>query len=139
MIKLRKKIFNLVFGILTIALLILLLMFNIRSYKEQYSLIERRMNYRRNISADSSASIKFMDANFITVKLGSNDEIIEIINHYSEDIDDTKAKNVVDGILSKSDIEEKHIGCLYFDDYSYSYQKGQSLVVVKNSSVQKNS
>ena len=141
--KLRNKIFYTVLGILTAALLAFLLVFNIQNYDEQKDNIKRSMSFNgmatRNLPGElANRNIRFMDANVITVRLDSNDNIVEVINHSNEDIDTTKLKEIANDILTSKDLENEHIGLLYFEKYSYSYIKGNRLVIVDNFFVQRN-
>ena len=142
MSKLRNKIFYTVLGILSASFLSFLLVFNIQNYQDQKDNIKRSMSFnevmRRNVFSDTNRNIRFMDANVITVRLDSNDEIVEIINHTNDDIDSEKVQELAKSILNSDDLEEEHIGLLYFDKYSYSYRKGASLIIVDNFFVQSN-
>ena len=140
--KLRYKIFYIVFGILTISLLSFLLAFNIQNYGEQKSIVKRNLNF--NSMPDKTPpgmfnrNIRFMDSNIVSVKLDSNDNIVEIFDYSREQINSDKVKELVTEILNKSDIEVEHIGFLYLDKYSYSYKKGESLVIYDNNRIQNN-
>ena len=141
MSKLRNKIFYTVLGILTASFLSFLLVFNIQNYQEQKDVIKRNMNFnaliKRNLPNDNR-NIRFMDASVISIRLDNNDNIVEIINHTNDDVDDEKIKEIANSILNSNDLEKEHIGFLYFDKYSYSYHKGHSLVIVDNFFVQRN-
>ena len=138
--KLRNKIFYTILGILTGSLLGFLLVFNVQNYGEQKDVIRRNLNaniFMRNPFGEANnRNIRFMDANAFTIRLDSNDNIVEVINHSNEDITTTKIKEIATSILSSENLEKEHIGFLYFDNYSYSYHKGQSLVVIDNHYVQ---
>ena len=140
--KLRKKIFYTVFGILTIALFSFLLAFNIQNYSEQKDNVRRNLNFNsmptKNPPNIFNKNIRFMDSNIISVRLDSDDNIIEIIDFSNEQIDSVKVKQLVEDILAIEDKEKEHIGLLYFDKYSYSYREGESLVIYDNNNVQTN-
>ena len=141
MSKLRNKIFYAVFGILTASFLSFLLVFNIQNYNEQKEIIKRNINFNgmstRNIPDEpNNRNIRFMDANVITIRLDSDDNIVEIINHSKDEVAEEKIKEIANSILKKDNLEEKYIGCLFLDKYSYAYHKGNSLVIVDNFFVQ---
>lgn len=141
--KLRNKIFYTVFGILTVAFLGFLVAFNIQNYNDQVNIVKRSMSFNsispRALPNDSiNRNIRFMDANVITIRLDSNDNIIEIINNSNEEIDKTTIVETANSILESKDLKKEHIGFLYTDKYSYSYHKGSRLVIVDNFFVQKN-
>ena len=138
--KLRNKIFYTILGILTGSLLGFLLVFNVQNYGEQKDVIRRNLNanifLRNPFGETNNRNIRFMDANAFTIRLDSNDNVVEVINHSNEEVTTTKIKEIATSILSSENLEKEHIGLLYFDNYSYSYRKGQSLVVIDNHYVQ---
>ena len=140
--KLRKKIFWAIFGILSVALLSFLLVFNIQNYQEQRSIVKRSMSFNimaGRVPSDSfNRNIRFMDANVITVRLDKYDNIVEIINHTNEDLDNTNITELANSILKNKNKEKEHIGFLYLEKYSYSYHEGSRLIIVDNSIVQDN-
>lgn len=140
--KLRNKIFYTILGILTGSLLGFLIVFNIQNYKEQKDVIKRNLNanifLRNPFGEQLNRNIRFMDTNAYTIRLDSNDIIVEIINHSNEEVETTKIKEIANNILSSATLEKEHIGLLYFDNYSYSYREGESLVIIDNFYVQSN-
>ena len=143
MSKLRNKIFYAIFGILTMALLSFLTVFNIQNYQDQKEIVKRSMSFNsivgRNIPGDSfNRNIRFMDANVITIRLDKNDNVVEVINHTNEDIDTSKIMELANSILENKNKEKEHIGILYLEKYSYSYHEGSRLILVDNSFVQSN-
>lgn len=81
------------------------------------------------------ANIKFMDKIVYTLLLDDNDNVKDVINHSNNETDNSTIKSIGNKIL-KSDTKEKvHIGCLYFTDYSYGYEKGNSLTIIDNSTI----
>ena len=140
--KLRNKIFYTVFGILTVSLLSFLLVFNIQNYNDQRDTVRRNLNFNsmptKNPLGIFNRNIRFMDSNIVSVRLDSNDNVIEIFDYSSEQISTTEVKQLVKDILSIEDKEKEHIGLLYFDKYSYSYHEGESLVIYDNNNVRNN-
>ena len=140
--KLRNKIFCAVFGILTIALLSFLLAFNIQNYQDQKSIVKRNINFNSMTNKTPpnifNRNIRFMDSSIVSVKLDSNNNIVEIFDYSNEQIYTEKVKELIVEILNDKDIEKEHIGLLYFDKYSYSYRQGESLVIYDNNSIQTN-
>ena len=149
--KLKNKVFYTIFGILTISLLSFIVVFNVQNYLEEKKNVERILNMsfdsKRNgdvapphlnneLKEESkfhddhkdifNENIRFMDATIYTVLLDSSDNIIDIINHSNSDNDDIK--EIANNIL-KNDKKTKYLGSLYFNNYSYSYNKGNSLII----------
>ena len=140
--KLRNKIFYIILGILSVSFLSFLLVFNVQNYEKQKDVIIKSMSFngllKRNFPNENNRDIRFMDANVITVRLDNNDNIVEIINHSNDEVDNEKLKEIASSILKSDDLESEHIGLIYFEKYSYSYRKGLSLVIVDNFIVQRN-
>ena len=142
MSKLRNKIFYTVLGILSTALLSFLLVFNIQNYREQMGNVRRNLNFNsmptKSLPSIFNRNIRFMDSNIITVRLDSNDSIVEIYDYSNEQINAEQTRQLVKDILSIENKEKEHIGLLYFDKYSYSYREGESLVIYDNNNVRNN-
>lgn len=137
--KLRNKIFYTILGILTIALSSFLLAFNIQNYSEQKDNVRRNLNFNiKNPPNLFNRNIRFMDSNIVSVRLDSNDNILEIYDYSNEQINVEDVKQLVSDILNIENKEKEHIGLLYFDKYSYSYHKGESLIIYDNSNVRNN-
>ena len=139
--KLKSKVFYTILGILTLSLLSFIVIFNIQNYEEQKDLILRNLNMNNLGKHDDmppmddkknpiDKNIRFMDIDLYTVLLNSNNEIIEINNH-SNDETSFDIKNIVNEIIKGN--KKEYIGNLYFDNYSYSYNKGNSIVIIDNS------
>ncbi len=147
--RLRNKIFYTVLGILSLASLFFIIIFNLQHYNEQYNVVKRSLNFNGLVERNKpnnediappnrdNRNIRFMDANAVAIILDSNDNITEIINHSNSDIDTDKYKSIANEILN-SDIEKEYIGNLFFDDYSYSYHQGRYLIITDNTYVKEN-
>ena len=140
--KLRNKIFYTILGILTGSLLGFLLVFNIQNYNEQRDVIKRNLNanifIRNPFMEQTDRNIRFMDFNAYAIRLDSDNNIVEVINHSNEEVATSRIKEIANNILSSNNLEKEHIGLLYFDNYSYLYHEGQSLVIIDNFYVQSN-
>jgi len=147
--RLRNKIFYTIMGILSLAALAFIIIFNLQHYNEQYNVVKRSLNFNGLVERNKpnneditppehdNRNIRFMDANAVTIILDSNNNITEIINHSNSDIDIDKYKTVATEILN-SNIENEHIGNLFFDNYSYSYHQGRDLIIIDNTYVKEN-
>jgi signal transduction histidine kinase len=140
--KLRNKIFYTVFGILTIALLGFIVVFNIQNYQDQKDNVKRSISFSgmaRTLPNDPlNRNIRFMDANVITIRLDKNDNVVEVINHSNEEVDNTKLIELANDILSSKNLKREYIGFLYTEKYSYSYFPGNRLIIYDNSFAQSN-
>jgi len=141
--ELRNKIFFTIFCILTSALLVFLISFNVQNYEDQREIIRKSINFNGVVTRNApneqlNRNIRFIDASIITIRLDKNDNILEIINHSNEEIDVDKISEMAISILTDKDLKREYIGSLYFEQYSYSYHPGNRLVLINNSIAQRN-
>lgn len=78
-----------------------------------------------------------MDSVIYTVLIDENDNIKEIINHSNNNITEEEIKKVATNILSSNKKKTKYIGNLYINNYSYSYEENDSLVIIDNTKTNK--
>lgn len=151
--KLSKKIFYTLVLILTISILTVVSIFNIQNYLEQKKSINNSLNVslnkrdrkippakieeRSDIDNMENRNIKFMDSVIYTAFLDDNDDILDVINHSNNEVSNEKISELARKILKDKNIKARHIGCLYLSDYSYSYLKGDTLVILDNSKIKK--
>lgn len=151
--KLSKKIFYTLVLILTISILTVVSIFNVQNYLEQKKSINNSLNVslnkrdrkippskidNRNDTDDmGNRNIKFMDTVIYTVLLDDNDNILDVINHSNNEVSNEKISELAIKILKDKNIKTRYIGCLYLSDYSYSYLKGDTLVILDNSKIKK--
>ena len=138
--KLKNKVFYTVFSILMLSLISFIVIFNIQNYIEQKNIVKRNLdmaineNRRNNPMFDNNKNIRFMDNTIYTVKLDSNNNIISVINHSNNDIEETIVKELANSILKEN--KKEKIGFLYFDKYSYKLENGKILVIANNANIQ---
>jgi len=127
--------------------------FNIQNYLEQKKSINNSLNVslnkrdrkippakikeRNDIYNVENRNIKFMDSVIYTVLLDDNDNILDVINHSNNGVSNEKISELSIKILKYKKIKTRYIGCLYLSDYSYSYLKGDTLVIFDNSKIKK--
>ena len=155
--KLRNKVFNIIFIILTISVLSFIFLFNIQKYIELKSNVKNSLNMATNkneeiipdmkpdmkpdedieMNKDSNIdkNIKFMDSTIYTVLINDDNSIKEVINHSNNNISDTKINSIAKNILDKDNIKELYIGNLCFNNYSYKYVSGDSLTILDNTKI----
>lgn len=149
--KLKNKVFFTIFSILTISIISLLVIFNIQNYISQKNSIINSLNVTTNNDKNPKdmepiskpeeepkpldENIKFMDYNIYTILLDSNDNIKDIINHSNNKVSNGDISAIAKDILNNKNIKNKYIGCLYFEDYSYAYVRGNVLVILDNSDI----
>lgn len=160
--KLKNKIFYTIFSILTISTLSFIIVFNFQNYLEKKNSINNSLNVstqngRNNVNDEEKnppdkplndlekdkkepvknidENTKFMDYVVYTVLLDDEDKIKDIINHSNNNVDDSSIREIAAKILESKNIKERYIGCLYFENYSYSYIKGDSLVILDNNNI----
>ena len=149
--KLKNKVFFLITTILTLFLITILSINNYQNYSSQKEMIDNnlhRMNpmiMNEEVKKDTKIIPKkeeavekeephkmFMDAIIYTVLLDDNDNIKEVISHYDSDTNTEEIEKVAKEILSKKNINSTYIGNLYFNKYSYSYTKNNTLIIIDN-------
>ena len=153
--KLRNKVFNIIFIILTISVLSFIFLFNIQKYIELKNNVKNSLNMATNkndkeeiipdmkpdedieMNKDSNIdkNIKFMDSTIYTVLINDENTIKEVINHSNNNISDNKINSIAKNILGKDNIKKLYIGNLYFNNYSYKYVSGDSLTILDNTKV----
>lgn len=156
--KLKKKIFLVIFLILTIFLISILFIFNYQAYNQEKKEIENNLtkmesNRNRNerfktvepekekLDEDSNnTEMKFqtqehpvfMDTIAYTVIYNNKYEIIDILNHTQNDVSDDEIKEIAEKILSDNNKEVTNIGNLYLTRYSYSFKGYNLLTIIDN-------
>ena len=139
MTKLKKKIFLLIFTILTVCVLSFIVVFNVQKYFEQVHQIKNDLEMASNSEKKEpkkealNKKIKFADKNIYTIILNNDNSIIDVINMGNSSNNIKKYANT----LLKKDINNKHIGFLYFDNYSYVFESGKYLTILDNSLIRK--
>lgn len=151
--KLKNKVFYTTIAILTISVLSIIVIFNAQNYIEQKNSIGNSLNVATNNDREkgdkppekpldnkepmynpANEDIKFMDSTIYTILLDENNNIKDVINHSNDGAGTTDITKLAQNIL-KGDIQERHIGCLYFEDYSYVYLENNSLTILDNTNI----
>ena len=151
--KLKNKVFYTTIAILTISVLSIIVIFNAQNYIEQKNSIGNSLNVATNNDREkgdkppekpldnkepmynpANEDIKFMDSTIYTILLDENNNIKDVINHSNDGAETTEITKLAQDIL-KGDIQERHVGCLYFEDYSYVYLKNNSLTILDNTNI----
>ena len=153
--KLSSKVFNTLFLIISISLFSFFSIFNIQSYIEKRDSVINSLNSisfrdkdmnRNNIDnimnnddirRDNIDDIKYMDSVMYTILIDNDNNIKEVINHSNDDISESEIRNKATSILSNIS-NDRYIGNLYFNRYSYLYRSGDSLVIIDNYKINNN-
>lgn len=161
--RLKNKVFSVIFAILTIFLVSILMIFNYQNYQQKVDDVRKnliRMNDSKNIDFNKKPEMKepeqlsenefqpriFMDSTVYAVILDEDFNITEVINHTTNSVSDEQIKQIAENIIKNEKDQENErndenrkiqnmkIGNLYFEDYSYSFTKSNtSLVIIDNS------
>ena len=132
--KLKKKIFLVMFAILTIFLVNILCIFNFQDYNHEKVEIENKLSRMENDRQAPKMPV-FMDAVVYTVKYNTSNKVTEVINHTDNNVSDEKIIQIADNILESSNTKQgRRIGNLYLDQYSYAFQAPNTLTIVDNTS-----
>lgn len=150
--KLKNKVFCVIFSILTIFLISILCVFNFQNYNREKNDVRNdllRMNDSRDrdfmrISDTSEPREKnktskelepriFMDSTVYTAILDNDNNVIDVINHTQNEVNDNKIKNIAKNIIENKGKDNTKIGNLYYEEYSYSFKNNDSLTIMDNS------
>ena len=146
---LKRKVFTLIFSILSISILGFIIVFNIEKYIESNKVIRNSLRMTKNNEDDKNrlnkdnvprddgnVNIRYMDKVIYTILLNSDNSIKDVINLSNDNIDIDSIKVLGQSILSKNDIKREYIGNIYFNRYSYVYSSGKYLTIIDNRSIQ---
>lgn len=147
--KLKNKVFWVILAILTMFLVSILCIFNYQDYEHEKNVVSNnliRMENSRNPkeinkpgipeknndSKNNSYQKIFMDSVIYTVLLDKDNNIIDIISHTENGLNDEEIRKLAQNIIKNKGQKNTKIGNLYFEDYSYSLKNNNSLTIVDN-------
>ena len=143
---LKKKVFTLIFSILSISILGFIIVFNVEKYIESNKIISNSLRIAKNNEEDKNKvnkdnsfkdnNIRYMDKVIYTILLNSDNSIKEVINLSNNSIDIDSIKLLGQSILNNNNIKKEYIGNIYFNKYSYIYSNSKYLIIIDNSSIQ---
>lgn len=144
---LKKKVFTLIFSILSISILGFIIVFNVGKYLEYNKIISNSLRNLSNNEEDKNRlnkdngfkdnNIRYMDKVIYTLLLNNDNSIKEVINLSNNNIDIDSIKSLGQSILNNNNIKKEYIGNIYFNKYSYIYSNSKYLIIIDNSSIQK--
>ena len=144
--KLKTKVFWTLFSILTIVLLGILLVYNYKSYiKEKNDIISALDKMNNHEFNDSIKDLNntgfngprmFIDKTMYTILLDKNNNISKIVSHSNNSITMKAASKIVNKALDNNN-DDIYVGNLYTNKYSYSIKGGKYILVVDNTSTNK--
>ena len=143
---LKKKVFTLIFSILSISILGFIIVFNVGKYLEYNKIISNSLRNLSNNEEDKNRlnkdngfkdnNIRYMDKVIYTLLLNNDNSIKEVINLSNNNIDIDSIKLLGQSILNNNNIKKEYIGNIYFNKYSYIYSNSKYLIIIDNSSIQ---
>lgn len=143
---LKKKVFTLIFSILSISILWFIIVFNVGKYLEYNKIISNSLRIAKNNEEDKNRlnkdngfkdnNIRYMDKVIYTLLLNNDNSIKEVINLSNDNIDIDSIKLLGQSILNNNIIKKEYIGNIYFNKYSYIYSNSKYLIIIDNSSIQ---
>ena len=141
--KLSNKIFYTIFSIISTFLIVIVLIFNIQSYKEEYKKIESNLSRMNsfvrvpdkrptNFLNDLNNRI-ILDYNVYTFILDSNNNILNRISHNENSLDASILVQA-EKIIKENKVSKTKVGFLYFDSIAYNFSYGSylSIIDIKN-------
>lgn len=143
---LKKKVFTLIFSILSISILGFIIVFNVGKYLEYNKIISNSLRNLSNneenknkVNKDNifkNNNIRYMDKVIYILLLNNDNSIKEVINLSNNSIDIDSIKLLGQSILNNNNIKKEYIGNIYFNKYSYIYSNSKYLIIIDNSSIQ---
>ena len=163
--KLRNKVFILVFVIFTVFTTGIMFSYNAQFYRQEYQAVEQGLNAtkrefksfddKRGMNENGFAApptdipenndmqpefeggdfgnIRFIDRTVYTVLLDDSNNVSEIINHSENSDNNEEVQALAEEIIASG--ETKHLGNLYTEKYSYSYEENNAIVIIDNGGV----
>ena len=145
--KLRNNVFLVVFLILSLVTTGIIFVHNTQLYSEQYRNVERSLSRtvfdtifddlmpvpreEKQEERDNAGNIRFMDSKVYNVILDEDENVLRIINHSDEYVEDEDLAIIA--ITAVRDGCEEKIGNLYFEPYSYVVNSQYYVTIVDNS------
>lgn len=142
---LKTKIFSIIFLMLTFFVIFIFLIYNTRSYFNEYNRVKSSIEKTEEMSTKNNRfnpdeqkpedrmenikNIRFMDSKIYTITLDDNNNIDEITYHYEQENEDN-IKKISKDIINNADTEGLKIGNLYLNNYAYSYNKNNCLILM---------
>ena len=147
--KLKKKVFLVIFCILTLVTTGILIGYNAQLYNQEYSNVERNLNQtmmgfgkfgmllpggfdKNDEREDDLGNIRFIDSTVYTVLLSSDNSVYMVINHSGNDMSDEDIETLADAMITAGCGTK--IGNLYTAQYSYKFEDANYITIVDNSS-----
>ena len=152
--KLKNKVFLVIFIILSLFLISIICIFNYQNYKnEKENIISNLMRVNsvkdnehrndfdpsnkpsENMEKDNSRSEPkiFMDNTVYTAILNDDNEVVDVINHTQNDVNDETIKNIAESIVLNKNSKNLNVGNLYFEQYSYFFTRNNTITIIDNS------
>lgn len=152
--KLKNKVFLVIFIILSLFLISIICIFNYQNYKnEKENIISNLMRVNsvkdnehrndfdpsnkpsENMEKDNLRSEPkiFMDNTVYTAILNDDNEVVYVINHTQNDVNDETIKNIAESIVLNKNSKNLNVGNLYFEQYSYFFTRNNTITIIDNS------
>ena len=141
--KLKTKTFITIASLFTIFLVLILSIYNIQNYNQEYNHVKENLNRmfkpepdrKDNRGGNPDLENRFVfDYDIYTVLLDKDNNIFDIISHSFEQ-SDFDAKNIASNIIKNNDEDSIKINNLYFKGYSYNYKNGEYIVILNTANI----
>lgn len=138
--RLKKKVFLVIFLLLTGFITIIIGAYNIQLYRQSYQAVTRSL--QRTVSsgfglfdngkrlANDYDTIRFIDGTIYSAILNESDEPLLIINHADNGVPNEAIAQLAYRLIAQQ--QPKKIGNLYIDRYAYCYQPGVFITIMDN-------
>ena len=147
--KLKTKTFITIASLFTIFLVLILAIYNIQNYNQEYHHVKDNLSRmlkpepdrmdNHNIEPKNNFDPNFenrivFDYEMYTILLDKDNNIFDIISHSFEQ-SSFNANKIALNIIKNNDNDNIKINNLYFKGYSYNYKNGEYIVIVNTSNI----
>lgn len=146
--KLKKKVFIVIFCILTLVTTGILIGYNAQLYNQEYRNVERNLNQTMmgfgkfglmlpndfdddDRPENDLGNIRFIDSTVYTVLLSTDNSVYAVINHSGNDMSDEEIEALAEAMIATNC--GMKIGNLYTAQYSYKFESQNYVTIVDNS------
>lgn len=141
--KLKTKTYITISSIFTIFLILILSIYNIQSYNQEYHHVKENLermfkkgpeNMDNHMINPNIENRVIFDYELYTVLLDKDNNIFDTIYH-NPDETDFEVNKIAKKIISNNDDDNVSINNLYFKGYSYNYKEGQYIVILNTNNI----
>ena len=141
--KLKTKTFITISTLFTLFLVLVLAVYNIQNYNQEYRHVKDNLNRMLKREPDRMDNHEFnpnlenrivFDYEMYTVLLDSDNNIFDIISHSFEK-SNFNSNKIALNIIKNNDEDKIKVNNLYFKGYSYNFKNGEYIVIINTNNI----